>query len=781
MNSRRFFHLPILIGCLWLGQQRGFGDDAAKVDHFDIPVQNYAPLDISGTTPGDNSVTLVALGDDNKAAFGYPTGNDDYSNPERFISYPWRNGALDPVQTTQCFETITVSGSSVNVSRTPCFLDPTGTVYGRVYNHGAPPANPSPQGDMFYSENGNIHPLSFALGHIDGDIFAISSTGNNIVGEDYWLGNTGVGTPTTTSGGSFIFHAGNYTEFSSSTPDGAVPSNVTMQPDDFAPTAVNTSGYAIGYSGSENLLWDTSDLLSLPGEASVLNDDNDIAGSGNRNQSTSRWEGAYLMEQGDADSVEYFLKNGNDPGLIPTKLQSQIRNIQPFLISNRLANATGTQPVLHILFTADTRRSAANDTWESATFLLRILADGTTDLQEITGLDKYSLKSVNQYGIIAALADPTGDTGPTATYHAMLLIPAELSVDGNGDGQIQLGSVADQTTQDKPYRFWINDDDDKNAPGPVQVADYKTEWVDGAEDLKDFFPAFLDIQQLVKALPPSSSVKYKLKQADGAVNFVETHLTRQDAFSNQSYSTAETVRVTAAGVELSAQFLNGIKNNNTGTILVEGRTHTTQPLVLVVEKDGAKLTEVSLPLSLGARILLLLHGMNSNTFTWDNFVMAEVGYTTTTGATAIRDGEIQGLLPMMTPNGVRCYRLQFGAFDSISTRSGLEDVTAANTPNYLIRRDTDRCGDFETFDQLGQEVDKAIGALLDPIDNPQYKNAQIILVGHSRGGLSARAILQKSVSNEICCNRRAHHWLPASRESHGASLSVACYPSSASV
>lgn len=42
----------------------------------------------------------------------------------------------------------------------------------------------------------------------------------------------------------------------------------------------------------------------------------------------------------------------------------------------------------------------------------------------------------------------------------VLLFPVELAVDGNRDGTINLGSVADQTTTSRPYRFWVNDDQD---------------------------------------------------------------------------------------------------------------------------------------------------------------------------------------------------------------------------------------------------------------------------------------------------------------------------------
>ena len=52
------------------------------------------------------------------------------------------------------------------------------------------------------------------------------------------------------------------------------------------------------------------------------------------------------------------------------------------------------------------------------------------------------------------------------------------------------------------------------------------------------------------------------------------------------------------GVELSTPFLTGVKDNNWGVVLIEGRMPTTAPLVLAVEKDGATIAEVKLELRL---------------------------------------------------------------------------------------------------------------------------------------------------------------------------------------
>jgi hypothetical protein len=177
-----------------------------------------------------------------------------------------------------------------------------------------------------------------------------------------------------------------------------------------------------------------------------------------------------------------------------------------------------------------------------------------------------------------------------------------MLVDANRDGTID-DSDRRKVSEAKPWSFWLNDDDDTNADTlGSQRADHTTGTVDGAKDLEDFFPVFLDIQELVKALPPkvnppAESVIYKLKQANGAVSFVETNLTREAAFSykdstgigygislQQHAASATTTQVTAAGVELSEDFLNNVKDANKGVILIEGRAATDKPLVLTVEK-----------------------------------------------------------------------------------------------------------------------------------------------------------------------------------------------------
>jgi hypothetical protein len=365
--------------------------------------------------------------------------------------------------------------------------------------------------------------------------------------------------------------------------------------------------------------------------------------------------------------------------------------------------------------------------------------------------------------------DPTGfDPGDAnaaqrnasqdGTWEVVLFAP-ELAVDANRDGTIKLASedASDATSSAKPYRFWLNDDFDP-AISPSSIPNFADDRINGQEDLKkDFFPVFLDIKPLVAAMPPINGYTYKLKQADDALNFIYSTSTRLSAFEDARLSpvlaSAPVKHITAAGIELSESFLKDIRDRDYGVIFVEGAAPTTQPLVLTVEKGGVVLLELSLPLSIGQDILLLLHGMNSNTDTWNTFTDAVFPRTGgVAGFSDIRDRAIQdlGFAPARNSRGVRCYRLQFGAFETTATATvGLENLVAKDAKGSIglelksyLDEITLKCGDFESFSDLGREVREAVQLLL-----LRHPNAHIVLLGHSRGGISGRVFLQESGSS----------------------------------
>jgi alpha-tubulin suppressor-like RCC1 family protein len=80
-------------------------------------------------------------------------------------------------------------------------------------------------------------------------------------------------------------------------------------------------------------------------------------------------------------------------------------------------------------------------------------------IQEDSDIRLYWAHDINENGCIAASGyNAQGES------HAYLLVPAELMVDANRDGQMSFDDETihgfDETAEDKPYRFWLNDDDD---------------------------------------------------------------------------------------------------------------------------------------------------------------------------------------------------------------------------------------------------------------------------------------------------------------------------------
>src|SRR5438270_3604924 len=104
-----------------------------------------------------------------------------------------------------------------------------------------------------------------------------------------------------------------------------------------------------------------------------------------------------------------------------------------------------------------------------------------------------------------------------------------------------------------------------------------------------------------------------------------------------------------------------------------------------------------------AKILLLLHGMNSSPSTWNSFVASQFSNSNNKGI--LLGGVLVNTPPTPNSKGVYCYAVQFGFYDKTYGRTGLEGVTANNST-------LPTAGDFTDFNQLGTEVDNAITYLL---------------------------------------------------------------------
>ena len=178
-----------------------------------------------------------------------------------------------------------------------------------------------------------------------------------------------------------------------------------------------------------------------------------------------------------------------------------------------------------------------------------------------------------------------------------------------------------------PYRFWINDDSDSgdiaegdsDIPGQTgsiwwwnRTPNHKDQKVNGRSDLTDFFPVWLDIASALTNYPPANGIEYRLSQADQALRFVYTDLTRDQAGDylitditscgsafNQNVYEADTIKITSDGIVLSPGFLERIiENPDKGVILIEAVAASTAPLVFEVLSNKTVMVQAELSLSL---------------------------------------------------------------------------------------------------------------------------------------------------------------------------------------
>jgi hypothetical protein len=144
------------------------------------------------------------------------------------------------------------------------------------------------------------------------------------------------------------------------------------------------------------------------------------------------------------------------------------------------------------------------------------------------------------------------------------------------------------------YYFWINDDDGKDdtegtgIPGSGNL-NWNRYSVNGTRDLIDFFPVYLDIEEL-KATYPPSVYTYKLHHATSSLSLVETTLDRDtsgnyltDITTAKRLAYEKKTMITREGYTVPAKILTG-----KGVVLVEGWKEAATPLRLVVYDAAGK-------------------------------------------------------------------------------------------------------------------------------------------------------------------------------------------------
>jgi pimeloyl-ACP methyl ester carboxylesterase len=188
-------------------------------------------------------------------------------------------------------------------------------------------------------------------------------------------------------------------------------------------------------------------------------------------------------------------------------------------------------------------------------------------------------KAMNNNGVLLVNGNFTAPDSRTAK--AAVLLPAELAVDANRDGTIVMGNdkdnpenvglPIDKTTQDKPFRFWINADDDGeviSADGqqipleteqvPATASDYGRHKIVSKRNLEDFTRIWVYIGGLQDAIV-AGNIQVGLKWQAG---YTGTPAINIYASADTQGSDGYLVSDAAAQAQLAGNFGNAIKDKN---------------------------------------------------------------------------------------------------------------------------------------------------------------------------------------------------------------------------
>ena len=194
----------------------------------------------------------------------------------------------------------------------------------------------------------------------------------------------------------------------------------------------------------------------------------------------------------------------------------------------------------------------------------------------------------------------------------LYLIPAAIAVDANRDGTIAFsGEARDTTSQDAPFRFWCNDDNDglPNSEGDVvgpSSPDHEDGVIQTARDLEDFTRLWLKFDAFYKEISEGAyTIGLKWKEATGSpsiklykstdTNGSDSYLKDEaDALKQISGKNIETLGTVAGETSLilSKDLWSSSNGQEKSCFLFEASQEGKGQLVLTIEKsDGTEIGE----------------------------------------------------------------------------------------------------------------------------------------------------------------------------------------------
>ena len=240
------------------------------------------------------------------------------------------------------------------------------------------------------------------------------------------------------------------------------------------------------------------------------------------------------------------------------------------------------------------------------------------------------------FDIITAL--PVDPEQPVNHYEYMeeTLLPVEMMVDANRDGEMSFTEAAthdkDGTTAQKPYRFWLNNDQDWSAQGgdyagdvaPPYQRDGEDTHIQNKRDLEDFtrlWISFKGITEMVKTGGVTLQLEwkpmdggttwpadggnpainiYRAVETDGGIEYLKSDSTAQAQLAG-NYGTREGIAAKGTPMTLPASLLSNLSESQPNLFLLfEGVREGKGQLVLTLQKGGQKIGEYP-PLYLALR------------------------------------------------------------------------------------------------------------------------------------------------------------------------------------
>ena len=131
------------------------------------------------------------------------------------------------------------------------------------------------------------------------------------------------------------------------------------------------------------------------------------------------------------------------------------------------------------------------------------------------------------------------------------------------------------------------------------------------------------------------------------------------------------------------------------------------------------------------KVVLLLHGLASNPSTWTNLINDDSFFNRS--CISLKAGKDKAYIPKINSDGIYCYNVIFGSDDK--KLKGLDNKRCNNINGCS--------GDYSSFKTLAKEIDLVIKNIIDNLGT----NTEILLLGHSRGGLAGREFLQSDDSS----------------------------------